>query len=360
MTKGFFLVFAAIAVLVFAGCGSKESAKLPAADTASVEESAVTVTASVPIVEEKTGEKTEPRQPAAETKPAVETTPVVETAPDAAPAAAGTAGDRDGFEYRIDGSGNSRRVIITGYTEEDEVITIPAAIDNIPVKAIGEGAFESRDIRAVTLPAGLTEIGPRAFKDNSLTRLEIPRGVTTIGAGAFAENSLRGLVIPQGVTAIADEAFAYNDLTELTLPAGLRSIGAEAFIISSSSFFGEPAKLNGVTFPSSLVSIGDGAFMNHNISELVLPRSVKSVGELAFEGNPIVKISIGSGVELERNAISSGDGDAFLFAGVLQMEDEEGNEISPLSSFTYAYSENNSRGGAYTRGKDGKWTFTAN
>jgi hypothetical protein len=267
-------------------------------------------------------------------------------------------GEAEGFESRIAGPENSRHIIITGYTGTNTVIRIPRSIDNIPVTVIGEGAFEDKNVRAVTLPEGLTEIGPRAFSENNLTKLIIPEKVTTIGAGAFSQNSLRSLVIPQGITAIEDEAFADNDLTELTLPQGLKTIGNDAFAISSSSFFGEPARLSRISLPLGLVSIGSGAFMNHNISELALPQSVKYVGESAFNRNPITKISIGGGVELETGAISEDDSTAFLFAG-LETTDDEGNEVSPYASFAYTYAENDMRGGVYAKDESGNWSFAA-
>jgi hypothetical protein len=376
MKQRFFLVPLVIAAaLIFTGCGKKENAKPVTAETVSVEENAEAAKENVPAAQ-KTGSSVQvssETRPAAGTKPAVEAQlvaaqPAAEVKPAAAVPAKDTAaetggvgGEQDGFEYRITGSGNSRHIIITGYTETNTVISIPGSIDNIPVTVIGEGAFEDKNIRAVTLPAGLTEIGPRAFSENNLTKLEIPGKVTTIGAGAFSQNSLRSLVIPQGVTAIEEEAFAGNDLIELTLPQGLRTIGDEAFAISSSSFFGEPAKLSRISLPSGLVSIGSEAFVNHNISELVFPQSVKYVGEFAFNGNPITKISIGSGVELERSAISGEDSTAFVFGGMagLTLTDEEGNEISPLASFTYTYAQNDMRGGVYTKEGSGKWSFAA-
>ncbi|MDR0600981.1 MAG: leucine-rich repeat protein [Treponema sp.] len=366
MMKINFLASVVIAALVFTGCGKKENAKPVTAETVSVEASAAEEGA--PVVEQKKANEAAPIQPAAETKPVAETIPADETIPAAAaPAgdtmaeAGGPGGEQEGFQYRIAGTGNSRHIIITGYTGTNTVISIPASIDNIPVTVIGEGAFENKNVRALTLPAGLTEIGPRAFSGNSLTKLEIPGTVTAIGAGAFAENSLRSLVIPQGITVIEDEAFSYNDLTELTLPQGLRSIGNEAFAILSSSFFGEPAKLSRIGLPSSLTSIGNEAFANHDISELVLPPGVKYVGEYAFNGNPVTKISIGSGVELEQSAISSEDSTAFVFGGMagLTLTDENGNEISPLASFTYTYDQNDMRGGVYAKDGSGKWIFTA-
>jgi hypothetical protein len=379
MKQRIFLVpVAIVAVLIFTGCGKKETSKPVTAETVPVEENTGAVKESAPSAAPKT--ENIPVQFPSETQPAAEAQPVVEAQPaaevqsaaEAQPAAAASAkntaadaggpgGEQDGFEYRIAGSGNSRYIIITGYTETNTVISIPDSIDDIPVTAIGEGAFEGKDIRAVTLPAGLTEIGPRAFLENDLTRLEIPGKVTTIGAGAFAENSLGSLVIPRGVTVIEDEAFAYNSLSELTLPQGLRSIGNDAFAISSSLFFGEPVKLRRISFPSSLVSIGDNAFLNHDISELVFPQSVKEVGDRAFDGNPVSKITIGSKVQLDRNAISSEDSMAFMFGDIagLTVEDGRGNEISPLASFTYTYSKNDMKDGVYTKDGSGKWIFTA-
>ncbi|GHV16367.1 hypothetical protein FACS189493_2100 [Spirochaetia bacterium] len=67
-----------------------------------------------------------------------------------------------------DGTG----VVITGYTGNGGAVTIPATIEGLPVKEIGERAFANErygqysvntTITAVTFPDGLEKIGAYAF-----------------------------------------------------------------------------------------------------------------------------------------------------------------------------------------------------
>jgi hypothetical protein len=79
-------------------------------------------------------------------------------------------------------------VVITGYNGTSKQIHIPAQIGGFPVVGIGDGAFRSRRIELVTLPATLVFIGDYAFYDNSLTGVSVPPSVTTVGIGAFDNN----------------------------------------------------------------------------------------------------------------------------------------------------------------------------
>ena len=55
---------------------------------------------------------------------------------------------------------------ITGYLGSDAELVIPAKIENVPVTAIGAGAFEGRsDITSVRFEGGIVLIGARAFAD---------------------------------------------------------------------------------------------------------------------------------------------------------------------------------------------------
>ena len=92
-----------------------------------------------------------------------------------------TSGD---YEYAILGDGTAE---IVRYNGTDEEVSIPAAMDGIPVTSIGEAAF-------------------------------------------FANQSLASVIIPEGVTGIVGWSFAecYN-LNSITLPKSLVSIGTYAF-----------------------------------------------------------------------------------------------------------------------------------
>ena len=98
-------------------------------------------------------------------------------------AAAETSGD-----YTYETSGLPTFATITGYTGSGGDITIPSTIDEYPVEAIGNFAFESTaTLTSVNIPGSVTYIGEGAFfQCSALTSVTIGSGVTDIGDGAFA------------------------------------------------------------------------------------------------------------------------------------------------------------------------------
>lgn len=101
------------------------------------------------------------------------------------------------LEYERVGS----QIVITGYTGTDFDIVIPKEIDNRPVAAIGEGAFEEYDLKTLTLPEGLLSIEEDAFKGcRSLKKVELPDSLQYLGFDAFDGcDSLTEIELPGNV-----------------------------------------------------------------------------------------------------------------------------------------------------------------
>lgn len=58
---------------------------------------------------------------------------------------------------------NNGALTITGYSGIGEAVTVPGAIDGLPVTSIGDKAFGScTNLTNVTIPASITSIGQRA------------------------------------------------------------------------------------------------------------------------------------------------------------------------------------------------------
>ena len=108
-------------------------------------------------------------------------------------------------------------------------LIIPEAINDMPVTAIGEGAFTNKGLTLVTIPDSVTEIGNDAFSFNDLGTLVIGDSVETIGRNAFSNNRLRELTIGTSVTTIGTGAFMNNELVTVTLPDSVTNIGPYAF-----------------------------------------------------------------------------------------------------------------------------------
>lgn len=125
-------------------------------------------------------------------------------------------------------------------------------------------AFESANIKSVTLPDGLTTIGNSAFYNCvNLTTVSIPEGVTTIGNYAFQScSALKSIDIPASVTTLGDSAFLVYDFTSYNYYSVLESVT-----------FGAGSKLE---------YIGAYAFAGTNIKSIDIPASVETVGMSVF------------------------------------------------------------------------------
>ena len=125
--------------------------------------------------------------------------------------------------------------VITAFRNTGAIarLEIPPVINNVPVTAIGEGAFAGYPINSVVIPRGVVSIGDSAFEGNRLSSVAIPDSVAFIGSMAFADNRLSSVVIPGNVASrfasLADNrlispiigrgAFAYNPLVSITIPS---------------------------------------------------------------------------------------------------------------------------------------------
>ncbi|MDR0943060.1 MAG: leucine-rich repeat protein [Ruminococcus sp.] len=121
-------------------------------------------------------------------------------------------------------------VTITKYNGAGGAVRIPDEIDDLPVTAIADYAFESINIPTLTIPDSVSTIGNYAFYNCDISTLTLGNGLSSISDGAFAYNNFTEVVIPEGVTSIGYGAFAYcYYLTTLTIPASIESIAVNAF-----------------------------------------------------------------------------------------------------------------------------------
>ncbi|MDR0760194.1 MAG: leucine-rich repeat domain-containing protein [Treponema sp.] len=81
--------------------------------------------------------------------------------------------------------------------------------------------------RNLVIPATLwaepvVAIGNNAFEEKNLDGVVIPDSVTTIGNNAFTRNDLGSIVIGKGVTSIMDNAFSFNPVyRSITIPGNV-------------------------------------------------------------------------------------------------------------------------------------------
>ena len=238
--------------------------------------------------------------------------------------------DASEFQYTT----KNGEITITKFVGSSTDIVIPAHIDRVPVKYIGDSAFKNQDyIKSVVIPDSVTNIGKLAFY--SCRRMEsvtFGKEVYKIDGAAFYNCiSLTELYIPANVKVIADTYRSsdtnYNyygvfenctSLTKVTIgdanvDNNLTVIGSQAFeyctalnevyignavgIIGDNAFVAL-SSLKKATIGSSVTSINFGAFyMCDRLEEIVIPDSVTSIGEGAFAGCRSLKsVTLGKGL----------------------------------------------------------------
>ena len=217
-------------------------------------------------------------------------------------------------------------VLITGcVTATTGEITVPEAIDGLPVKILGPDCFDGSNASVIRLPASLIAIFTSAFRNcRSLTAIEVSAAnpeFDSVGGVMFSEDRTRiwaypgGLggiyTVPDGVKEIVQGSFHGNDvLTGLSLPSSLQKIGGaffscdalEAVVIPegvteiSSDAFSFCKSLKSVSLPESLKEIGILAFMGCDLEEIEIPAG--DIGQYAFASNArLSKIRLGAGVK---------------------------------------------------------------
>lgn len=246
------------------------------------------------------------------------------------------------FQYKTDQKGN---VTITGFTGKMEEIAIPRKINDMPVRAIGKGAFQGcKSLVRVTMPDSIDTMMGDAFRDcislknihlsnaitkivNStfkgcigLTELNIPDGVTELKQGTFKESPITRLHIGRSLPTLDTRLFFRGDYDRYTgrqestreisvtvdrdnnyLKAedsvilskdGKRIIAAmtgldeyhvpEGVEVINAYAFADLCFLTDVTFPDSLTAIEEGAFSNTGLRNVNIGENIKSIGEKAF------------------------------------------------------------------------------
>jgi len=86
---------------------------------------------------------------------------------------------------------NNKEYSVAKGTVKSGVVVIPASYNNLPVKAIFQGAFEGAQIFEVTIPASVITIGANAFA-NCLGLTSVTFGCT-LPQSDFDANAFKGL-----------------------------------------------------------------------------------------------------------------------------------------------------------------------
>ena len=179
-------------------------------------------------------------------------------------------------------------------------VTIPASVTSIETWAFSD----CEDLTSLTFADGsqLETIGESAFSGTALSgTLNLPASLISIGEAAFATTKITAVTIPASVTSIEKYAFSgCSQLSSLTFADGskLETIKDEAF---------KNTAIEGVlTLPASLTSIGWAAFGATKITAVNFPASVTTIGQQAFDGcSNLATLNFADGSQLETIGIEA-------------------------------------------------------
>ncbi|MCL2545139.1 MAG: leucine-rich repeat domain-containing protein [Clostridia bacterium] len=177
---------------------------------------------------------------------------------------------------------------LTACYAESVRVDVPAAVDGVAIRAIGEGAFaHNQMIHIVNLPEGVEAIGNSAFSWSGVQFIGLPESLKAIGAAAFDATPLRVIDLPQGFTAIGERAFSWcQSLTDIRIPEGVEAILPNTF---EKCTYLETAML-----PASLAAIGEGAFLNCDSLRYVITAgyALPEIDPDAFAGTALSDIDL--------------------------------------------------------------------
>lgn len=180
--------------------------------------------------------------------------------------------DSTGLEYVANSSLTEYTLIGRG-TNTDAEIVIPSYVDNIPVVAIGEGAFkDDLTLKKITFPNTLTTIGVEAFSGClNLGNFIIPNSITTIGNYAFYNcETITEVAIPSSVVNVGSAIF-FNCFCLNTAVIGCKTI--------STFMFANCPLTTSTVIEDTVEAINGGAFYASEMVSIFIPSTVKTVAD---------------------------------------------------------------------------------
>jgi hypothetical protein len=203
------------------------------------------------------------------------------------------------------------------------VITIPEAINDVPVVAIGPGAFQKcyaisgvvipdsvqsigtdafngcTNLKSITFGSGVKTIGAYAFSGcTKPTKLEFPEGLTSLGNFALLDcTAVTDISIPDSIAYIGEAAFASCDKLNTTTYDNAKYLGSEknphAVLMSAKS-----TDITSCSIHENTRVIGDFAFKDcAKLEAINLPAGLKSIGVYGFYGcSKVSQLTLSPGI----------------------------------------------------------------
>ncbi len=192
------------------------------------------------------------------------------------------------YEYIIH---DNQEVWIEQYRGHDEIVTVPASIEGLPVRTICKYAFASADAIEIHVEEGIETIETEAFVlCEELNRVELPSSLKKLGQGVFKEStSIEQIVFPNGNSFFYVEDGALYDAVEqalVLLPPGLKTkrftVPMGIKVIASGAFY-QNSSLEYVSLPLTLEKIKTEAFLFTKQMRIIeLPPYLKEIEQGSF------------------------------------------------------------------------------
>ena len=223
----------------------------------------------------------------------------------------------EGLRYELNDDGESYAVVDKGDAEGERII-IPSSYEGKPVTRIAKNAFSFRDFEYVKIPDSVKIIEAEAFSFNDdLEQVVFGNGVEFIGDCAFQSTQVKQITIPASVNKLGVGIFKFcHQLEEIKVEGGnevfdsrndcnaivetatntLREACVNTVIPNDIEAIGDFAfadrrgdALGTITIPDSVITIGNNAFSGcYDTSRFVIGNSVKTIGDNAFQSCEMV------------------------------------------------------------------------
>ena len=184
-------------------------------------------------------------------------------------------GYSQGLKYTL--SEDETYYIMSGLgTCADKEIVIPAMYEGLPVKAIGNNAFDRNStVESVIVPEGVTEIQREAFYSCEIENVELPNSIQMISATSFMHAEIEYNEYEGGLY-LGNKSNPYLVMTGVK-DKSLKTykINADTKIICSA--FDWCTRLESIDIPEGVERLLYPFNYCHNLKNLVIPASVISI-----------------------------------------------------------------------------------
>ena len=173
-------------------------------------------------------------------------------------------------------------------------LVIPESVDTIKDNTF----YGIAGVKSIKFNDAMQSIGSYAFAGcEDLTNVVIPGNVTAIGEGAFNSSNVRDLTFEYGADAIEINSDAFPAPYTLSWDRPSESLNLQTSSLENVTIgnsvteipagkFKDATKLTSLTLGNGLTTIGDEAFSGcTGLTDVILPPSVKTIGASAFAGN---------------------------------------------------------------------------